>query len=777
MRSAGSEAGRRGTAGWALWALAAGLWAAALLALWLSPTAWLRWTAMMTLAWWLPGALLLGLWRLPDLDLPAAGVLAAGLGLCWMVLGALGVHWLPGPVDLWLLAGAYAAGDAVLLGWLVVRRPVGLRPGSSASRRWIWGGAAALLLLAALLRLPGIGYHEFHTDEVFLLRRVVWAIEGQDDALTRHAKGPGQIAASLPGYRALGTTDEFAARLPFGLMSVASVLAVAVLGRRLLSPAAGVWAGVLFAANGFALGLSRIVQYQAAVLLLSALAVLAAWEFTRRGEARWLVLAAVFSAFGLVMHYEYGLLAPALIYLAWLGWQQAADRRRVARAALAAGVAGTLLVAAAYIPLILGPRFAETQSYLGNRVGGLGAFNLAFFVEMGTFYNSSYYFFGLVGLVLAGLVVGWRTARRATVMLVLWFVPFFILLVFIMRFPGTHFYQMMESWVLLAALPLAAVSQSAALRPAVRGGLLALAVAWLAVSVGYLYLMFFRQDPEYLINYEQERAPLYWAPYGENVPQQPRFGFPIYEGWKAPGLLAEWGCLQGTYASNERSHSLAQWYLEDLRRVEMDAGPDFFFVPRHLQEPDPRFDDDLLDGYVRAGEVRVRDEARIEIWSRRPLPAAYVEYEAEWFEAIFDRTVPALAPEAAPAAAVGEEPLGSGLALALAAVDRTELSPGEVLHLRLVWRPQHALAQDYKVFVHLAGADGRPVAQWDGLPCFNLGRTSDWPAGQAVADQVLVAVPAGTPPGTYSLLVGLYDGASGERLGGRALDVAQITVR
>jgi len=57
-----------------------------------------------------------------------------------------------------------------------------------------------------------------------------------------------------------------------------------------------------------------------------------------------------------------------------------------------------------------------------------GAFNVDFLVEMGTFYNSSYFFFGLVALVLIGTFLGWRSARRATVVLVLWFLPFFVLL-------------------------------------------------------------------------------------------------------------------------------------------------------------------------------------------------------------------------------------------------------------------------------------------------------------------------------------------------------------
>jgi hypothetical protein len=75
----------------------AGILIAVLSVLALALSGWPRWLAVMSLAWWLPGALLFALWRLPDCDGPTAGVLAIGLGLCWMVLGALVVHWLPGP--------------------------------------------------------------------------------------------------------------------------------------------------------------------------------------------------------------------------------------------------------------------------------------------------------------------------------------------------------------------------------------------------------------------------------------------------------------------------------------------------------------------------------------------------------------------------------------------------------------------------------------------------------------------------------------------------------
>lgn len=733
---------------------------------------WFRWTAVLILAWWLPGALLVAHCRLRNLDLATAAVLAFGLGLCWMILIALILHWLPGTIGLWPMIATYEIGALLLLLALLWHPPVGLEP----TRRPTWAWLAALLLLAVLLRLPGIGYHELHVDEVTVLRPAARAIEGDEAVLAGHYKVPGEIAISLVFYRALDTANEATARLPFGLLSVGSVLAVAILGRRLFSPTAGFWAGLLFAWNGFALGLSRIAQYQAAVLLLSALAVLAGWECARRGEGRWLVLTAVFGAFGLIMHYEFALLAPALLVLAWAGWRRSPDRRHVGLVALLAGLAGTALLAAIYIPFLLSPKFAETQHYLGIRLGSLGALNLAFFVEMGTFYNSTYFLFGLILLVLAGLVVGWRTARNQTLLLLLWFAPFFILYVFVMEFPGTHFYLFMASWSLLAALPLAAFTRSERIRPAVRRGGLGLVATWLLVSAGYLYLVFFQESPEYVINYQEERVPFYWAPYRENIPVKPRFGFPIQEGWKALGTLAKWGCLGHSFASNDNSRHLPAWYLNALTRYRFDLRPDYIYVARHVQELHPDFSDAVLDGYQRVGEVRVRDEPRIEMWALEPLPVPYVTYHVEDF-ALFDQVVPTLVSWLDPTVRVRNQDLGGVVMLDSAGLKDTTVGRGDVLHLLLVWRPLQSLIADYKLFVHLADDSGQPVAQWDGYPCFNTSRTSQWTAGEAVTDHVLLRIPDGTPPGEYSLLAGFYHPETGDRLGDRAIQVATITVR
>jgi hypothetical protein len=738
---------------------------------------WLRWLAMMTVAWWLPGALLVALFRLPDQDLPTASVLGAGLGLCWMMLGVLVVHWLPGPMDLWVLLLAYELGSLVLLLALFWLRPIPLRPAST--RTWVW--LAVLVLLTILSRLPGLGYHELHGDETMVLHKAKWAIWGADDVLARHAKGPGEIAVAMVVYRALGTANEATTRLPFALMGMFSVLAVALLGRRMFSNEPGMagtvgfWAGLLLAANGFVLALSRIVQYQPAVLLLSILSVLCAWEFSRSGEGRWLALVALFSGFGVLLHYEYALMAPVLLVLAWIGWKRASDKRGVVIAGLLAGAVAVLVVGATYLPGVLDPRFARTQRYLGSRLGVFGAFNLPIFVELGTFYTGTYFFVGLLLLVVAGLVVGWRMARRRTVLLTLWSAPFLILHLFVMQHPGTHFYLFMPSWSLLAALPLAAVMTSRSMRPVLRWGTLALVTIWLVVSAGYLYLAFFRQSPEYVVNYDESRAPLYWAPFGDKVPQRPRYAFPIQEGWKAVGTLAQWGCLEGSFSSNEGSQSLRFWYLPALERVKFEDAPDYIFVAAHLQAPYPQFSESRLEGYQQVGEVRLRDEPRIGIWARELLP--YAIYDQEAFAGVFDGEVPVLAEGAVSSIAIHDVSLGESMILEAGAMTPAALSAGDTLHLLLEWRPLRELTSDYKVFVHVTDVSGRPLAQWDGRPCLNLGSTRQWPVGEPVGDHVLLAIPEDMPAGDYLVVIGLYDEVTGERLGGQAVEMGTISVR
>jgi 4-amino-4-deoxy-L-arabinose transferase-like glycosyltransferase len=102
--------------------------------------------------------------------------------------------------------------------------------------------------------------------------------------------------------------------------------------------------------------------------------------------------------------------------------------------------------------------------------------------------------------------------------------------------------------------------------------------------------------------------------------------------------------------------------------------------------------------------------------------------------------------------------------------------------LTLYWQAINPMADDYKVFVHLVGPDGKIASQDDALPGGLFYPTSAWLPGETVVSSHTLSLPAGVPPSEYHLLVGLYHPVSGERLpavdeAGQSLgDAVQLTV-
>jgi hypothetical protein len=84
--------------------------------------------------------------------------------------------------------------------------------------------------------------------------------------------------------------------------------------------------------------------------------------------------------------------------------------------------------------------------------------------------------------------------------------------------------------------------------------------------------------------------------------------------------------------------------------------------------------------------------------------------------------------------------------------------------ITLHWRSIQVPRADYTVFAHLLDSDGRVVSQHDGPPQDGAYPTSAWDAGEVVVDERILLLPPDLTPGLYSLWVGLYLPASGERL-------------
>lgn len=86
------------------------------------------------------------------------------------------------------------------------------------------------------------------------------------------------------------------------------------------------------------------------------------------------------------------------------------------------------------------------------------------------------------------------------------------------------------------------------------------------------------------------------------------------------------------------------------------------------------------------------------------------------------------------------------------------------LVVTLYWQAQTKVAEDYTVFIHLTGQDGRILAQHDGQPAGGAYATGRWSAGEVVGDWVSVGLPVDSPAGEYDLVVGVYRPETGERL-------------
>jgi hypothetical protein len=87
-------------------------------------------------------------------------------------------------------------------------------------------------------------------------------------------------------------------------------------------------------------------------------------------------------------------------------------------------------------------------------------------------------------------------------------------------------------------------------------------------------------------------------------------------------------------------------------------------------------------------------------------------------------------------------------------------TPADPIGLSLYWQASDRVTSPYKVFVHLLDANGDIVAQSDAVPAAGEAPTESWLAREVVVDRHELQAPG---PGTYRLVVGLYDPASGAR--------------
>ncbi|MCE7980213.1 MAG: hypothetical protein DYG89_03405 [Caldilinea sp. CFX5] len=650
--------------------------------------------AALGLAALLPGALLAELLLGNRAETPSFGerlVYSVGLGYGVLVLTLLGLSYLPGGLTFLQVALTF---HGIILLFLLL---VGVRSGPSVAastgerRQWFtWSTLALLALLAgaAFLRFTNLGYAELHGDEAAVALRAVDVIQGWERALFVHKKGPGEILPAVALYVLTGRLTEFAAHLPFALASWTGVLATYLLARRWFGPVAGWWAAAMVMVDGYLMAFGRMLQYQSLIFLLVVLTVLAVQHaLDRRPSGRYFLVAALVLATGLLAHYEAVIAVVPAFWLLVCYWrQQEGDWRAksglVARQLALPLVVGGAILVAFYVPFVLDPEFfRDTFAYIfGYRLAGRSMpEGLAIVAGRSTLYSSSYYFWVLVALTLAGLVRAyWRFAPKAlaiflTLLLVvvmtallvdstaffelpgrlalwlwvvlfatvwvaprvpqqertawLWFSAPLLGVIFFVVKPGTHVYIFFIPWAIVTGM---VVGQLWTALANVWGSwstrwLLAPAMALLVLIFGnYVYQLFVVNRVEVLRTWDENRPAGYWTSYTTPAFES-IFGFPLRNGWKSIGALYAQGTLQGRFDTNDRFSSVPDWYLRGEEFCPRDDPNYYLLVPYPLPVDRPIVDEQrrqLQDAYYLWGVVTTNDQPHLEIYANKErLPA------------------------------------------------------------------------------------------------------------------------------------------------------------
>lgn len=350
---------------------------------------------------------------------------AAALSFSLTTLITLLLHGLPGPVQTWQLVAALNAAAVLPLVTIIKTDYT-----NTNWRQNLPPALVVILLVALFLRVANLNYSEFQGDEALAMIAAAEMLEGHEDALFLRSKGPAEVLLPAALWRLTGTINEASARLPFALVALLAVITIYLIGRDLGPQRLGWLAAGFFAFNGFAVAFGRIVQYQALVLWMSAMAFLLTLKWRQSSQFRLVFLAGLCLGTGLLAHYDAILVVPALLWL-FAGGLLTTDHRPPATDFLSQGgnrwsaigrewavklkamglffFTSLLTALSFYLPYALNPRSNRTGEYVGGRIGSQLRNNLPDFFHFNTFYSSSYYII-LTTLFVFGLLLWlvWR---------------------------------------------------------------------------------------------------------------------------------------------------------------------------------------------------------------------------------------------------------------------------------------------------------------------------------------------------------------------------------
>ncbi|MGZ4310729.1 MAG: glycosyltransferase family 39 protein [Solirubrobacteraceae bacterium] len=363
------------------------------------------------------------------------------------------------------------------------RRASGMRSPAAAG--------VAVTLLAAVARLPTLGQQSYWLDEGYTVRLLRMSFSGMLHAIPKTESTP-------PLYYAVGWLwtrmfgdAEYGLRSLSALAGIATVTLAWAIARRLAGPRAAAIAGLLAAVSPLLVWFSQEARSYALATLLATASVLCVVAWMQEGGSAWLAGWALAAALGLATHYFVAFIVAPEVVLLWrerprAGRHPAATADPRARRHLATAVGLVAIVGLALVPLALAQRGTGHADYIAQ--GPLGTRVLQVPKQMLLGYASPAQVFTaslaaaavLVGAVWP-LVIDAGVRARARVPLTIGVAG--VVVPVTLAVVGIDFLDTRNLLPALPALYVAAGVGFAASRGWPRGGVLALVLAVISVSV------------------------------------------------------------------------------------------------------------------------------------------------------------------------------------------------------------------------------------------------------------------------------------------------------
>jgi len=124
------------------------------------------------------------------------------------------------------------------------------------------------------------------------------------------------------------------------------------------------------------------------------------------------------------------------------------------------------------------------------------------------------------------------------------------------------------------------------------------------------------------------------------------------------------------------------------------------------------------------------------------------------------KVIPESWPETGPPVAE----LEPGIALADVTITPQTATAGTDVQIGVTWIVSAPPGRALTTFIHLGRPGEEPLASGDSPPLDGHYPTDLWAAGEVIKDQYTVRIPAGLAPGSYPILLGMYDPVDSSRL-------------